>query len=407
MHVNIFLLRLFHTHTTNMSKFFTRGLLATATVLSLTTPLQSSAQKVDTVSSFSITGYIDAYYAYSTDSVGAGNYQKFPTVSPLSNSPGLNIAQVSVQYTGQKIRAVGTFHYGDIANSVWANPYNNIQEAHIGFKVCNKLWVDGGFFRSHFGTELLTPAENIASSLTVGTYYEPYYQSGIRLAWDPTSRLSVHLYLIPGYKLFIDNNNKPSAGIMATYAINEHLGITYTNYIGDDAAPAGTIKQLRFHNNAFLNYQKNKFRMQVGADYCMQQNSDIATHSKTKSMYSALATFRYQCAAKLGVYVRGEMFSDPEGYMSTTFLDNKGKATGYKLVGGTAGAEFKPTPESYIKLEGRFLQMDKDQYIYYYNSAPQNARLEVMLNAGITFDMLRKVTTRTAVEDDADESLIK
>lgn len=390
-----------------MIRSFTKGILVTATALSFLSPGKSIAQKVDTVSTFSITGYIDAYYAYYTDSVGPGSYQKFPTTSPRSNTPGLNIAQVSVQYAGQKLRGMATFHYGDIANSTWANPYNNIQEAHIGFKVCNKLWVDGGFFRTHFGTELLTPAENITSSVTVGTYHEPYYESGLRLNWDPTAKLSVNVYLLNGYNQFIDNNNKKSVGLAATYAINEHLGIGYTNYIGDDAAPNSTIKQLRFHNNAFLNYQKNKFRMQIGGDYCLQQNSDIATHSKSASMYSALATFRYQCAPKMGVYVRGEMFSDPEGYMSTTFLDSKGKATGYKLMGYTAGAEFKPTAESYIKLEGRFLQMDNDQYIYYYNGVAQNTRFEIMLNGGITFDMLRKVTTRVVAEDESEESLTK
>ena len=390
-----------------MHLFFRKSFIAIAGLAACSIPSASQAQnKVDTLSSFSITGYVDAYYGYYTDSVGPGNYQKFPTVSPRSNTPGLNLAQVSVQYIGQKIRAIGTIHYGDLPNATWATPYNNIQEMHVGFKLCNKLWIDGGFFRTHFGTELLSPAENITSSATVGTYHEPYYQSGLRLNFSPTSKLDINAYLLNGYNVFIDNNNKKSVGLAINYAVNEYLGLGYTNYMGDDAAAGSAVKQFRFHNNLFLNYTKRKFRMQIGGDYCLQQNSDLATRSKYASMYSALATFRYQCAPKLGVYFRGEIFSDPDGYMSTTFIDNKGKATGYKLTGYTAGLEIKPTAESYVKVEGRYLQMDNSQYIFHYDNAPQNGRLEVIVNAGITFDILRKITTRIVEENDKDEELL-
>src|SRR5580692_8853510 len=81
---------------------------------------ESGAQKVDTVSTFSITGYVDAYYAYYSDSVGPGKFQKFPTVSPRSNSPSLNTAQLSFQYNADKIRATAIFHFGDIAAATWA-----------------------------------------------------------------------------------------------------------------------------------------------------------------------------------------------------------------------------------------------------------------------------------------------
>src|SRR6478672_11560988 len=65
-------------------------------------------------SKFKVSGYVDAYYAYYTDSVGTGNFQKFPSVSPRSNQFGLNTALISFQYDAQKLRAIVTLHYGDI-----------------------------------------------------------------------------------------------------------------------------------------------------------------------------------------------------------------------------------------------------------------------------------------------------
>ena len=355
----------------------------------------SYAQKLDTVSTFSITGYVDGYYAYYSDSVGPGKIQKFGSTSPRSNSPSLNIAQLTMQYNADKIRGTVALHFGDIPAATWAPaPYNNLMEAHLGVKIYSKLWIDAGFFRTHLGTEYLLPVENITSSVAVGSYYEPFYESGIRLNFDPTTKLEINLFLLNGYNMFIDNNNKKSFGMGVTYAFNENLNIGYTNYIGDDTPPGVAGSHLRIAQNAFLNYQHKKLKIQVGGDYYMQQNSDLATGTKYANMYSALATARYQLRYKLAVYARGEVFNDPDGFMSTIITDYNGKKTGYKLWGVTAGVEYKPTAESYVRLEGRRLQMGQDQYIYYHDGEYYNYRYEVMINAGVTFDLLRNIRTR-------------
>ena len=134
--------------------------------------------------------------------------------------------------------------------------------------------------------------------------------------------------------------------------------------------------------------------MQIGGDYGLQQNSDIATHTKEASMYSALATIKYLCTKKYGIYTRGEIFRDPHGFMSTVFVDNAGNPTGYKLWGVTAGMEYKPTPQTYVRLEGRRLQMDKNQYIFDDDGSKSNLRYEVMVDAGVSFDVLKRTGTK-------------
>ena len=101
----------------------------------------------------SISGYADVYYAYYTDSVGDGNHQKFPSISPRSNQFGLNIANLTLQYDAEKIRGVASLQFGDIPRSAWSGTFNNILEAHAGIRLCKKMWLDAGFFRTHFGTE--------------------------------------------------------------------------------------------------------------------------------------------------------------------------------------------------------------------------------------------------------------
>jgi hypothetical protein len=286
---------------------------------------------------------------------------------------------------------VFALNFGDIATAVFPHPYNNILESHVGFKIYSKLWIDAGFFRPHFGTEYVLPVENITTSVAVATAYEPSYESGLRLNFDPTKKLEINLFLLNGYGMYVNNNNEMAFGMGVTYALGDRGGIGYTNYIGPpNNAPAS---HLRIHQNVYVNYQVKKIKLQVGADYCLQEKSDLATGANTASMYTGLATVRYQCAKKLGIYVRGELFQDPDGFMSTIITDYSGQKTGYKLWGITGGLELKPTPESYVRLESRYLQMAQNQYIFEYNGDLYNARFEIMVNAGITFDLLRNIRT--------------
>ncbi len=346
----------------------------------------SKASAKDTVPKVVFSGYVDAYYAYYTDSVGDGNFQQFPTVSPRSGF-GLNVAMVSARYDGKKYRGVIALQYGDIPKSAWSPDFNNILEAHAGLRLCKKLWLDAGFFRTHFGTEALYPKENLASSITVDTWHEPFYECGMRLDYAPTDKLTIDLYVLNGYNLYVDNNAKKSVGLLATYALGDHGNIGYSNYIGDDTPTAAdSISHLRFENNLFLNYTIKKLTMQAGVDYCTQQNSNLSlVPDVSGAAYSALLTLKYACTKHFAVVAREEWFDDPEGFLDGVRTDKNGYATGLNLTGTTIGAEYKPTPDSYLRLEGRQLITDPDQEIFRWDNENTNVRFEAMLNLGVSF----------------------
>src|ERR1035437_320389 len=104
-------------------------------------PVKKDSSKIE------ISGYVDAYYGFYTDSVGTGNYQKFPSVSPRSNQFGLNVAMITAKYSAEKVRGTVTLHYGDVPRSAWSTNYNFIQEANVGIRLHKTLWLEGGFFR--------------------------------------------------------------------------------------------------------------------------------------------------------------------------------------------------------------------------------------------------------------------
>lgn len=287
-----------------------------------------------------------------------------------------------------------TLHFGDIPKSTWSGNYNPIQEAHVGVRLCKTLWVDGGFFRTHFGTEFLLPVENITSSVSVPTYYEPYYEAGIKLNYDPTPKLEINVFLLNGYGIYEDANKRKSLGMGITYALNDKAGIGYTSYLGDDSPDSARQAQVRFAQNIFFNYIGKTIKLQAGADLYLQGNSDIKSHNSQATAYSVLATIAYQASPKVAVYGRAEAFSDPEGFLTGVITDDNNELTGYKLWGGTAGLEVKPADNSYVRLELRRLQMNGDQEIFRTDGQNVSYRYDFMVNAGISFTLLKGARTR-------------
>ena len=336
-------------------------------------------QSKDSTSEFKLSGYADVYYARYTDSVGRGNYEKFPVISPKNDEIGLNIIQLTGQYTSEKIRAIVTLHYGDIPAAAWSPQYNMIQEANAGIKLAKKFWVDAGFFKTHIGTEALLPKDNIASSLSIITIYEPWYQAGVKFTYLPNDKFLFCLHILNGYNTFVGTNSKKSAGLSFLYTMNEKFNFGYYNLIGNNVPDSITGPHTRFLNNFVFNYQFNsKLKAVLGADYIGQQNSGLVDKNMYASVYSAILTLRYQLLTKLGIYGRYEMFNDKEGFLSGTM--NR-----YQLNGATIGAEYKPTGNSYIRLEGRELIMADSEKIFRTDGQYTNVRYEAMMNIGVWF----------------------
>lgn len=336
-----------------------------------------------------IEAYADAYFAHYDDSARKASFQDFPTVSPRSDKPSLNIVQVATRFSAKNVRANLTLQAGDIATSAWDKDLWYLQEGNAGIRLWGNTWLDAGFFKTHLGTEQTNPIDNIASSLTVGTYYEPYFESGIRVNSRISEKWEVNAYLLNGYNIFVDNNNSKSFGLAVAYTMNDAVSLIYGNYLGDDSKP-GAVAQFRNSNNVAFNYTHNKLRIQAGGDVVVQQHSQIGDSSATAFLVSGLATVRYQVLRKFAVYNREEFFEDPDGIMTGALMDDAGHLTGLKLFGVTAGAEYAPVPGSYIRVEGRLLDMEHHEQLFLYHGHHLSYRYELMVNAGLKLTALKR-----------------
>lgn len=180
----------------------------------------------------SIGGYVDFYISYDNDK--SGTLRQFSAIAPYRDEFKLNMAHVYTRYTGEKIRGNVVLHYGDIPRINWPQDQQIIQEANLGVQPVKNLWIDAGYFLTHIGSESIIPRYNYFSSLSLCTYYEPFFQSGIKASYNFSDRFNAVFHLVNGYNVFTDNNKNKSFGITLDVKTSKKVELVFNNLIGNE-----------------------------------------------------------------------------------------------------------------------------------------------------------------------------
>ncbi len=341
------------------------------------------AQKKETLK---FEAYLDTYYAWYSDSAGIDQYQKFPTSSPKANQFGLNMLMASVKYEHQKVRGTIVLHYGDIASSAWSTNFNLIQEAHVGLRLMKKVWIDAGFFRTHLGFESIQCRENLTTSVATTTYYEPYFLSGGKIYWYATPKLTFMGAAFNGFNTFVETNKYKTLGFSANYDFSDHCFLSFNSLYGNEV-PDGFSSKIRSYNDLYFGYKSDRLDIGGEVNYGVQTKSKLADSSATANMYSALAAIKYKMFdQQFAIYARGEYFNDPDEILTGPIQNEFHKLVGLNIWGVTAGIEFKPIPNSFIRIEHRTLQtLGSDEKVFNTNSKYINQRLEFIGSMGVWF----------------------
>ena len=339
----------------------------------------------DSTGHFTFSGYIDTYGAYYTDTVGSGGFVKFPTSAPRSGQFGLNILQFSTKYESRFFRGTATVFFGDVAESAWSPKYNLIQEANLGFRIVNKLWLDVGYFRTHIGLESIQPRENMTIGIATTTYFEPYFLSGAKLTYSPSKVWSIQLNAFNGFNNYVENNANKALGISTSYTPNDKFTSTFSSLVCDESPDGFNRDQTRLYSNWIGVYKSNRWSLGYEVNFGLQTNSDLVDSTKTAQMFSFLLATKYRFNSKWAGYARVEHFTDKNEMLTGPIINENHQLVGLDLYGLTFGIEYKPIPNSYVRLEGRILQTATDEKIFQYKGNSTNQREEILFGIGLWF----------------------
>lgn len=329
-----------------------------------------------------ISGYIDTYLALDNDKLSSGNIhstRQLTYLNPYKNQLSLNMAQIGMDISYKNVRGVLVLQAGDFVNTAFAANRNPmLQQANIGYNIFEKVWIDAGYFLTHVGGESVLPKDNWLSSHSIVTIFEPYFQSGIRASYEG-EQLSVHMHLLNANGLYEDNNENKTLGIFLAYKLSDDFNISYANVIGDEETGSVSNDNIHIFHNIVAQYNISKeLSIKGQIDYSAK---DISTYDSLNNelihgtYFGASFTAHYQLLDNFGSTIRFAYVDNPDGVYSPLM----------KAVAITLGGEYKPTDNSYIRIEGSIFNMSDDKYRIFTNrdGEPDKSKMEIILNFGL------------------------
>lgn len=256
-------------------------------------------------------GFIDTYYAY--DFNRPPNIDRAFTTQPARhNEFNLNLAFLEAKVSANDVRGRLAVQTGTSVQANYAGEPNigafsgptlsrHIQEAVAGYQLATDLWVDAGIYLSHLGFESFISRDNWTYTRSLAADYSPYYQSGVRLSYQFSRKLSSQLHLVNGWQNISESNPQKAVGAQLSYSLNNVLTLTYNNLVGYEAGS-------RIFNDFIVKIAPSEKLQFAGVfDLGFQRPRGSEAYRNW-----SVATFlsRYQVTPKLALAGRVERFFD-------------------------------------------------------------------------------------------------
>jgi hypothetical protein len=263
--------------------------------------------------------YVDAYYAYQFNQQGPGDAPLL-TQPARHNEFNINLAFVEATLSAERVRgrlalqagtSVQANYAGEPTDGANSGPLlaRHIQEAVAGIRVADSVWIDGGIFFSHIGSESWVSRDNWTYTRSLIAEYSPYYESGVKVTWSPGDRLSATFALVNGWQNISENNADKAIGIRVDYSPTAVIALSYANFIGNEQPEDTPASRRYFHDfTARLTFSESAGLL-ASFDFGRQAEQD---------WYGFTIVGRAQLSPVIGVAARFERYSDPDAVFLST-----------------------------------------------------------------------------------------
>ncbi len=339
--------------------------LALATGFPITTALAQAAA-TDSTPRVTFAAFVDGYFAWdagkpvSLDRSFAGG-ALFTTQPARHNEFNVNLAFVEARldaphYRGRFALQTGTSvqsnYFGEPTTGKISGPGLGqlIQEAVVGVKVADNVWVDGGIFYSHMGMESWASRDNATYTRSLVADYSPYYQSGVKMTWTPSGKLTAQIDLVNGWQNISENNTGKAAGVRLDYAATATSTVSYYNLFSNEAG-----SRLRIFNGIGAKHTAGKVTF-VGQLDVGSQSRPVGTDGSS-SWFGWTAIARIQASPTVALVGRLEGFTDRDQVIIGTGSRSVGNTTvgnpAFRSTGASIGLDVSPYPRVLWRSEVR------------------------------------------------------
>jgi hypothetical protein len=335
--------------------------------------LPARAQKLDSLLSkaeqwklkhllkgLNISVYFDAYYNVNIGgTIPTSHTYEFMLNSPYINEARLNMFDILMNYNNSWARLTAEYRIGDqplLLSSATAQWTNYITQASLGFTFGKGFWIDFGYLDSQLGVESSMPINNLLSTCTVGSYFEPNSILGANFSFvSKDETWSAGVWAGNPFSLPYGKNTHVNYGADVSYNPSDNLTISYNNYMGNIAKSGADYYKNLLYNNLYVTYDPGpKWDIIGQADFAFQRVTSMSKDSVRRGgVISGLVASRFYFLPKFAFAIRAEFFYDPKKIL----IGDKysGKTDDFVIFGASAGLEFNPGKDAYIRAQYNYL----------------------------------------------------
>jgi hypothetical protein len=295
--------------------------------------------------------FLDTYYAY--DFNEPSQFERAYTTQPVrTNEFNLNLGYIEASLDSEQVRGRFALQYGtsvlansssepDIGNYSGVALAQTIQEAVIGYRLTDRLWIDAGIYFSHLGWESFISSRNWTYSRSLAADFSPYFQSGVRLAYEFSPKISAQLHLVNGWQSISNRNSKKGIGVQVSYQIASDWKAIYNNILTD-------VNGTRVFHDFGLEHDFSDY-LQGAVSFDLGQQK-IAQAQNFSSWYALTVLGRYRFTPQLSLGLRAEKYLDSHQANVTT-----GTPHGFNVWGASVNLDVALTSYLLWRSEARRL----------------------------------------------------
>jgi len=299
--------------------------------------------------------FVDSYYSTSAWRPASRDRQYLTQIA-RDREFNINLAHLEAAVDDKRVRGRLAVQFGTSVNANYQNEttterysnqlsHRNLQEAYVGYKLFDRVWLDAGIFFGHIGVESWISHSNWNYTRALMAENTPYYATGARLSYAATTALNLQLIVMNGWQVITPTNRDKSLGTQISYEFSPAFKIIHNAFAGN-AAPDDSTTQYRLYSNLILQFAPLSFlQFALSADAGAQQN---ATNNAYRHWYTGALHARWLFAREWSAALRLEYLLDPDQVLIAT-----GTPNGFQVAGLTTTLNYQPEEYLLMRLEYR------------------------------------------------------
>lgn len=350
------------------------SLLLSAVLLADTTPpVPRDTVPADTAVTVRFGAFVDGYIAWDTHRPRSLD-RAFTTTAARHSEFNINLAFVDATLSGRRLRGRFAAQFGTAVQANYAaeprvgsnsgpDVSRFIQEAYVGYQLRPTLWVDAGVFFAPFGAENWISRDNPVYTRSLIADNSPYYESGVRLAWQARASLQLQAHVINGWQNISETNQRKAVALRADWTPSPRLTLTYDTFLGNEQPDSAASRLRQFHEGIVKLTLDSRTAFAATFDVGRQARGASGGNAEWRG-YAIL--LRRELTERVGLGARVEGYSDPEQVIVST-----GVGAGLRTTGGSLTADVRLHPRAVWRTEWRQL---RDRHAVYPSGVSNRVR---------------------------------